>query len=144
MVRRVDRWLIDKPFQTAVDLAQRQPAWMVRQCVLAGAVVAFVRHLTEPGHALWVTALGALCALMLFAFTFRAEWVAALGGLLPARVLSLMFLAMSTGQVVLSGERYIAVMLGDLLSMGLFYFAACRPPRPREPRRKLARAGGAA
>ena len=153
-IHRLDRWLIDKPYQSIVDLTQRQPAWLVRQCALLTAVTTIMKFATLGGSA-WVTALGMLALLAIAATTFVHPIFAALGGQFWARAVMLASFAFDAVLLVLAlyvADRIPASLLGriavgviiDALCASCYYFAACKPPRPRVPRTKLAGAGGAA
>lgn len=141
MIRRIDRMLIDRVFQPVVDFTQRRPEWLVRQCALACALSVAVRHATDDTRPMWATAMGVFCCLLMAGLTFMPTWVEVLGTLFPFRVMQLIFVASSAASVALGGERFIASLLTDVLFTGVYYFAACLPPKPKEPRRRLAAKG---
>ena len=137
MIRRLDAFLIAQTFQPLVDLTQRQPAWCARQCALLGAVCAVLRpHFTDA------SLLSAAVVLVLSAISLIPGAAAAVGSVTWIRILFLLAvvfdfaLLLLIALAVLSADtiRFAFSMALDLAWGGYYYFAACRPPRPRAPR----------
>lgn len=152
MIRRIDWWLLDRVFQPVVDLLQRQPAWIARQCVLFGLVANCVRHFAFDSRPLWVVALVLFSFAILAAFTLHSLLFASLGGNRFARwfylVLFVADLAWIAFALLIGPTSLIGLVfkyINGFTFFAFFYFAACRPPRPRLPRHsaKLAHGGAA-
>lgn len=130
MIRRIDT-TITAAHQWVVDLTQRQPAWLGRQCAAGMGLIVVVRVALGQYSALWVAAL-ALCAVaLLWALTFSAWLYDKPTGFI--RVFSIANLA--AGAVALSlAPSALPTFVYDLLLLAYNYFGTCRPPRPRAPR----------
>lgn len=146
---RFDAWLIVAAYQPIVDLLQMAPTSLARQCIVGMLVIEVVRlglFRAEFNGVSWVFAGLMLVSLACYwLITKSAAWFAAVGSLKHVRfalvvicVVRLMALSLGvTPPVALSS-------LSDFAFLSLHYFAACRPPKPRVPRSRLASAGGAA
>lgn len=141
MIRRLDAFLITQTFQPLVDITQRQPAWCARQCALLGAVCAVLwPHFTDAS--LLSAAVVLVGFLVLSAISLIPGAAAAVGSVTWIRILFLLAvvfdfaLLLLIALAVLSADtiRFAFSMALDLAWGGYYYFAACRPPRPRAPR----------
>lgn len=142
MIRRLDAFLITQTFQPLVDITQRQPAWCARQCALLGALCSGLRHHFTDASLLLVAFMAAVF-LLLAAITLLPGATAALGAQRWVRYVFLLFLAFDAVMLALlpladaapeSVARFSLSSALDLAWFGFYYFAACRPPRPRVPR----------
>ncbi|WIY40460.1 hypothetical protein QRO08_09675 [Paracidovorax citrulli] len=152
-MREFDRWLLAQ-HQHVVDWVQRSPGWLSEQCALMMAVLTLVGAALEQdwgavGLALVGLSLG--CIVVLFLVAREPVVLAAMGarsglrwGLLALLLVRLTLLVL----LLASGLEVRRYMLFSVVSgVGLVayvYFAACRPPRPRLPRQRIAAASGAA
>lgn len=99
-MRRLDAFLVTRVFQAVVDAAQRQPAWLSRQCALLGAlVVALRQHFV--GISLLATVVSLVCLLLAAAITLLPASVASIGALRWVRCALLLFLAFDAAALVL-------------------------------------------
>lgn len=161
---RFDSWLIARVFQPVVDLTGHPPEWLARQSAILAGLAALVRFGMFGGRDA-VDWFGIACCLLGVAFmvglTCSSLFQAAIGSLWWLRainvavcVLDLILLATvllwpDLRSAVLRNNlstepRMLLSALGDLSMTAVLYFAACSPPRPRAPRRRLVTAGGAA
>lgn len=133
-------------FQSVVDFAQRRPPVLARWCLLASTLMVALRWAVEPPTALWMVLVGLSTLILLFA-TYSDFVFALVAGPLWYRVTVagyIVLLAVLTG-LVLPPDPVRGLRLLDLLCMlAYIYFAACRPPKPRPPRRVASLARGAA
>lgn len=135
-MRRLDAFLATRVFQAVVDAAQRQPAWLSRQCALLGALVVALRHYFV-GISLLATVVSLVCLLLAGAITLLPASIASIGTLRWVRYTLLLFLAFDAVALALlpgAAARIASSTLLDLAWIGFYYFAACHPPRPRVPR----------
>ncbi len=154
MIRAFDARLI-AAHQWVVDLTQRQPAWLARQCVILGVLSTLVRWVTFGPASAWSTALLALAFLLMVGVTYVPTWFHAtsfIDG--PLRVALAMWLVIE-GSVLLLAlalsappdivARLALSTVNDITLISFYGFAACRPPRPRAPRPqgRLAHGGAA-
>lgn len=148
MLSRIDDWLIEGPYQAVVDLSQRQPAWWARQCVIGHLVMTCIRIAINPADQPWLNyaILGACLVVspMQWLVTLLPSWFAGMGA---SRLTRLLLLGLALLRLLgLFGPNpaiCILALLGDVVLMSFCYFAACKPPRPRVPRTRLAPGGAA-
>ena len=137
---RIDLWLIERVFQPCVDFFQRRPDWWLRQ--LAGVLLLLSLISAVPADGAPFTGWDALALLLdLLVVTFiygcgrsptRTAWVGRAGAGL--RMFMLVLLALP--------HRTALGFAASLVLLACYYFAACRPPKPREPKAKMAPAPG--
>lgn len=146
MIERLDQWIIDRLFQPLVDESGKKPSWWGRQFVMVYLVVVSVRDLIF-GVGYWTV----LC------FIAAIAWIGVLAmgydSLLRVnRWWRLIFLApflvrcFAIG-AVLAADGTVPPnawlnALGDSCWVSAVYVLACRPPRPRVPKPRLATQGG--
>lgn len=147
MIARIDAAITARVYQPIVDLSQRSIGKWGAGCalVMAAQVAARVDHYT--GWFMIFTAVAAGIYLLssivswhsdAFFATFYSAWFIRL--VAYAELLRLVFM------VILALFTDVAMwrdMIGAVTFFSLYFFAICRPPRPRVPRRKtsLARVG---
>jgi hypothetical protein len=146
MLAKLDKWLISRVFQGIVDLSQRQPAWWVRQAAGLAVLSVAAEFVFRPGRGFFdwlgliavIVMCGYLCLLSLSP-SLMAELMVDWNWL--RMVYAVMAVADLISAVLAPSERHVAgaFVMGSLAAM--LYFAACEPPRPREPRRKMAGQG---
>jgi len=147
MFQKLDQWLISRVFQGIVDLSQRQPAWWVRQLSMLVALCgvawfAFVQGGRSGLHVIYL-----LCILALAAGGWAYSMVPELlrqgmGAWNNIRVWYVPLCLVSwTIAIVAPDAEVVAYACVVVAMLCLLYFAACEPPRPREPRRKMAGQG---
>lgn len=144
LLQRLDQWLIDTPYQGLINWSQRQPAWWVEQCAAAIAVCAITEAALKPELGAWEY-FGLLLSLVLatgFFFYSRLPAVlvhAAKNDRFRRLILALTILgwaAMAISPKLKAGLSALS-LASDVLPLSVWYFAACKPPKPREPRKKL-------
>lgn len=148
MLSRIDDWLIEGPYQSVVDLSQRKPEWWARQSLIANLMMAFIRVAVFSVELAWrdylILTICAACSAGIWITTLSPAWFAGMG---QARFFRLFLVGMAVTRLValIGGDpvRSMAGLLNDLALMSVYYFAACKPPRPRAPRFKLAPGGAA-
>lgn len=141
MIRAIDSRLI-AAHQWLVDLTQRAPAWLARQCCLLGFVAVAIRY-AIMGHALWAAAVTMIAFAGIAAITLSPGWFHSMGRDLWLRSIFLAVLAIDVALLLLAlllpvphetVARFTLGCLPDLCLVAFHYFAACQPPRPRAPR----------
>lgn len=145
---RIDSWLIEGPYQAVVDFSQRQPAWWGRQCAIGYLVMTCVHIAVRHGDQAWldyvILAAALLAAPMQWLVTLLPAWFASMG---ESRFLRLSILAIALPDLLGLFGQNPAAWASDLLchvaAVSYCYFAACKPPRPRVPRTRLAPGGAA-
>lgn len=134
---RIDAWIIRHVYQALVDWSQRKPSWWCRQCAAAFMAICAARYFAGMSSApAWGTAAVLLTWASAWAFVGEPYVLAVIGSFSWIRWL-LLFLGVMTFAVTLN----VPGMLGDAAVVSFYFFAACKPPKPREPRRWLAPAG---
>lgn len=153
MIAAADTWLLAQ-HQRAVDASGRTPGWWCEQCALmSGALSIAVWALGSRGivHTVFLFLILTLSAIAFLvarapeamAFWYGAPW---------NRRLNLCCFAIAIGGDVVvfaaTGQPFTAhhglCDLGSATWTCLVFFAACKPPAPRPPKRRLALSGGAA
>lgn len=141
MLSKLDQWLIDRPFQGLVDLMQKDRAWWVEQCAYAVLItsVGSAMFRVEPAY---VLLFGNLLVAACFVLSSRMPAALELMGGRKNVRLAMLVLAVLTAPLLLKHGSAVfwMEMLNGLAFTSVYYFAACKPPKPREPRRKMARA----
>lgn len=148
MLSRIDDWLIEGPYQAAVDFSQRKPEWWAQQCVIGNFVMTCILIAVGPSDQPWLNyaVVGACLVLSPIQWigTLIPAWFACFGA---ARLTRLLLLGLSLPNLLgLLGTNpaiHILALLGDVALVSYCYFAACKPPRPRAPRFNLAPGGAA-
>ena len=143
MIQHLDTRLIAAA-QWLVDLTQRQPAWLARQCAILGMLATVVRLAAFGTSSPWATGLLALVFVLMVGVTYLpvlfhshsvvdrpirltlALWLGIEGAVL------LLALALSSPPDV--SARLALSALADLALATFYCLAACKPPRPRVPR----------
>ncbi len=153
MLRELDRWLLVQ-HQHIVDRAQRSPAWLAEQCALMMAVLTLVGAVLEldwGAVGLVLVGLSLGCIAVLYLVAREPTALAAMGAASRVRWWLLVLLLVRLTWLVLllaSGlevQRYMLFSVASGVGLVAYvYFAACRPPRPRLPRPRIAVASGAA
>lgn len=143
-----------KLHQWAVDLSGRSPAWWAEQCAYANGAAVIATFCLRPTRG----ALVLLTTILLLAYSAAAAWGVRSGRIVgheavpTMRRLCLGLLGVCIGCDVLLLAAGVAPMaphqwtidIGMAVWTALHYFASCRPPAPRPPKRSAAMAGGAA
>jgi hypothetical protein len=153
MLRELDRWLLAQ-HQHIVDWGQRSPAWLAEQCALMMAVLTLVGAALEQDWGavgLVLVGLSLGCIALLFLVAREPATLAAMGAvsrlrwwLLALLLVRLMWLVLLLA-LGLEIRRYMLFSVASGVGLVAYvYFAACRPPRPRLPRPRIAAASGAA
>lgn len=145
---RIDAWLIAGPFQTVVDISQRKPEWWAQQSLIATLVLECIRQVVFIKPSDWIAYallfLGALCLAGMWLFTLSPALLAYAGSDRRLRAMLVVLSLFRIPVLFTAPERAVIGLVCDACYLSFFYFAACKPPRPRVPRSKLASAGGAA
>lgn len=137
MIRCFDSRLI-AVHQWFVDLTQREPGWLGKQCAIALGVLVIVRDSVFNGFD-WLTAVGLGSAALLWFFAGGRSWTRGVPGLFRACFVSMLVLRLvAFAALLFLGAPIHSVgiigLLTDALLISYAYFASCRPPRPRVPR----------
>lgn len=140
---RIDSWLIEGPYQAVVDLSQRKPVWWARQSLVANLVMVCIRAAAFSTEQSWkgylIPAICAACSAVIWITTHSPVAFAATGQQRFFRLfLVVMTVPLLLGLVVGDPARTLAGLLIHIAFMSFYYFAACKPPRPRVPRGRLA------
>lgn len=136
---RIDAWIIERIYQQIVDWSQRKPAWFGRQVAIAQIIVVLLQPLFIPSFGMYTVALGLLAAGLCF-YWARNDATFATNGRL-GRWVGLRLFMLTLVFVGPIADVHPATNLRSLLCVSWFYFSACRPPKPREPKHRLASAG---
>ncbi len=146
LLTRLDTWLIDNPYQGLVDISQRKPTWWAQQCVLGSLVMFVIQFVLFPQPGVWkpyaFLGVNTITLSVLWLATLSPALFAWIGAARPVRCFILVLLL--TNLYIDEPTRDVLVLFGNFGVTSVYYFAACKPPRPRVPRTKLAGAGGAA
>lgn len=140
-----DRWLIGR-FQRAVDLSQRAPSWWCQHCALASAACHVALAALAPFSVLQL--LSVLAGLFCDACAYlgaRSPALLQIVAVLAVRMFVAAGFAATVGMDValyaltgrLPSGAGVACDAGSLAWLCMHYFAACRPPEPRPPKRRL-------
>lgn len=148
MLSRIDDWLIEGPYQAVVDFSQRQPAWWGRQCSIGYAVMSVLCFLVSPDEVPWIRysflIAGGLMFARIWEVTSAQPIFAGMGRIRLLRLLLwLGLLLMLHGVSTRWRAQALALSVGQVCVLSVYYFAACKPPRPRAPRFNLAPGGAA-
>lgn len=137
MLERIDQWLIDRVFQPIVDWSQREGAWWVRETAFFCVIYLVIRLVAQYlGYIHDARAAGGI-AIDFACSAFFCWWardrvrVANLG---TASTMRKFFIVYSVVAVPLDIWRYPFNLPSDIIFMSFYFFAACRPPKPREKR----------
>lgn len=145
IIAKLDAWLIARPYQGLIDLSGKSREWWMEQSALA----TFVGGLANGGVLLatsrvpgWMVVLQALAVLVMAASIFLDSrepiFLEKTGQLHGVRRSAMVIYAVSGVFEAIAPSASTGPWI--VLAAGLvssFYFAACQPPKPREPRRKL-------
>lgn len=141
MIKQADAWLIARIYQPIVDLVQRKPQWWVEQCAFAIVVTTILQRIF--GHTSYVHVGFDVFFALVFVLTARTDYLFAE---LATMDIVRRWCMVTTGVCIpfilipLPNTPY-ALNLLDLANLlpfaSVYYFAACRPPKPREPKRRL-------
>lgn len=147
MIRRLDAAFLGL-LQGLVDLTGLRPAALARLCALGLAAIAVARWALGSVPP-WDPVVGLLLCGLLALFTRVEAFFAALGAAWYVRVffaawlLLVDMLLVALASIEPSPSRALGT-LSTVLLLSYYGFAACRPPRPRPPRRAASLAGGGA
>lgn len=138
MLRRVDTWLVDRVFQSVVDLLQCKPARCAQYCAATIAGFSAGQLLAGTQTSIGAT-LSVLAGLMMWRAACRPVWFTAMNsyGIRLFYLLTTVLFATAWSAVCTLLDQ-----AGCLAFAAYFYFAACRPPRPRVPKGRLVPEGG--
>jgi hypothetical protein len=135
MIERIDQWLIDKVFQRIVDWSQREGGWWIRELAFFCAIYSVIRIVaqvlgyTPDARSIVGISIDFLCALMFCWWARDKVRVANLG---TATSWRRFFIVFSFISLPLDLWRYPFNLPCDIAFIGFYFFAACRPPKPRE------------
>lgn len=133
--------------QWLVDFTGKDPRWLIEQCAYALLVSGLLRAMLADGVPGWWRFMAAVSTMMLAFWIYldvkRPLFLAATARSVGWRRVFLVMTAAFAPFVYLSEPALSALRVAnDLAFLGSFYFAACRPPAPRPPKRRLTLAGG--
>lgn len=140
LLEKLDAWITNRVFQPVVDASQLRPVWWGRQAAVVLLIVGIVRAVSTGYSVLAVIYVLAMVVWLLatlieplYASLAESTWV---------RYFALFDTAMTIFALLLplwgeQPDRLARWVVGSAGFTSYFYFATCRPPRPRQPRRKL-------
>lgn len=141
--------MIDRRFVTfyqwVVDISERRPAWWIEQTAcayVAADIIAAVLTKTDASEMISIALTLFVGAVMIMASRIPPLLAvfATIG--VPFRLFFLATTAFNTVILCLRPSAGNAAdMLGSAMLMSYYYFAACRPPRPRKRRQLVAQGG---
>lgn len=136
---RLDAWLTAQVFQKVVDLSQLRPAWWGRQAAAVLLIMGIVRAVNTGYPILTVIYVLAMGVWLLA--TFIEPLYASLAESTWVRYFALFDAAITVSALLLPllGEQPDLLarwVVGSVCLTSYFYFATCRPPRPKHPRKK--------
>jgi len=139
LLSRFDAWLTAQVFQRLVDLSQLRPAWWGRQAAAVLLIVGIVRAV-NTGYSILAVIYVLAMGVWLLA-TFIEPLYASLAESTWMRYFALFDAAITISALLLpllgeQPDRLARWVVGSAGFTSYFYFATCRPPRPRLPRRK--------
>jgi hypothetical protein len=137
MLERIDQWLIDCVFQRIVDWSQRDGAWWIRETAFFSIIYTIIRiaasalgYITDAKTATGL-AIDFACAIVFWWWSRDKVRVANLGA---AQYMRKFFIVFSCLAIPLDFLRYPFNIPMDIIFIAFYFFAACRPPKPREKR----------
>lgn len=136
--------------QDLVDMLQRQPVQLARVCAMVYAPCVFLLWFMHDSPFGWthyvVMAIDVLAVTLLCIGALSAFVLAIVGA--DAFIVRCVLVVCLSLVVLLStiapGLNNVPAMLRSVAGVMYFYFAACRPPKPKPPVRKMITAPGAA
>lgn len=138
MLRRVDTWLVDRVFQSIVDLLQCKPSRCAQPCAAAIAGLA-VGQLLAGSQSPFGATLSVLAGLIMWRAACRPVWFTAMN----SYGIRLFYLLTTVLFVTVWSASCSLIEQADCVAFtAYFYFAACRPPRPRVPKGRFVPEGG--
>lgn len=138
MLRRVDTWLVDRVFQSIVDLLQCKPARCAQPCAAAIAGLAVGQLLAGSQSPFGATA-SVMAGLTMWVVAGSPAWFTAMNSY-SVRLFYLLTTVLSA--TIWFDSRTLLDQAASTAAVAYFYFAACRPPRPRVPKGRFVPEGG--
>lgn len=134
---RFDAWMVGRVFQPEVDFSQKRIGWW-------GAVVSLVIAVRLAATAELYTAWTLLIAGLYLAFSIASWCSDAFYAYFCSGwfIRVIMYTDLATALLILalsflSGNMQWLWLIGRVLFIALYFFAQCKPPRPKQPSRKL-------
>lgn len=134
MINAIDEKLI-AAHQWVVDETQKQPAWLARQAAILIFICGGIRYYSAQD---WLGLVATvLLAGLYFVVSFSPAHFNSAGAAVGIRIV---LMCMWVGQIAIqvAADKFSALMLISNLSIVFWnYLAACKPPRPRQPKHQF-------
>jgi hypothetical protein len=137
MIDRIDQWLINCVYQRIVDWSQRDGGWWIREtaflCVVYEVVRLFSRYaeIIHENRMTFGICLDLACAVF---FLWWAKDKVRIANVGAAKFFRQFLIIFSISFIPLDMWRYPFDIPTDIIFVSFYFFAACRPPKPREKR----------
>jgi hypothetical protein len=137
MIERIDEWLINHIYQPIIDWSQRDGAWWIQQMCTAAVIfdlVCVLSLIMEMGiekRSFFSLGIQIACAVYFVIWARSKVRVAMIG---TARWFRKFFLVLLPFIMIADVFKFPLNIPVDLVFMSIYFFAACRPPKPREKR----------
>lgn len=141
----LDRWLIAKPYQGLIDLTGRKREWWVEQCaflILVSGVADALLNATDGWKQATMAGLAMLLAFLVWLDSRVPLFLEMVAAAVRTRILVLFGVALTTPGCFVR-DAWLPPLLFGVGLVSAYYFAACGPPKPREPRTKMQPEGAA-
>jgi hypothetical protein len=147
-LERIDQWLIEVPYQGMVDWSGKTREWWAENAALAMVVSAWVeagiRGSVNQPFDLFIAVVMSIFAALVIAAARTKNGLSRLLCLPVVRHMVLVLTAIGTLVAMLHPDSMAFLTHANTLAyVSIFYFAACRPPRPRRRKQmQVARLAG--
>lgn len=130
MIEKIDQWLIDHT-QNVVDLTGLKPAWWIRWSGIVMVLAAIIRLAFHDMSVLGVIATTLMGSCIVLGSASDA-YIAAMGSFPFVRYYLVVATVVTWCLSTLMKQFSVGMLVTDMAWLCAYYFAACKPPRPRK------------